>query len=324
MNCQRVATCGAMRIASTLSRSPLRCSVARTTLRRCSSAATSTHSRWGTLGMQGDQLEALAERVRDDGDKQRQVASHLMRLGGTFKQPQAWFDSSFRQQLSDALQNHTDRMARNLDRSLIDGCEAAYSTVAAEWCSERPDFGALASSGALTVELARELQQAVDRVHACGKRPVLHTERLSAEPLMIHWLGDGFLAVVAFRARDVQELVPLAADQGETIADEATGVNDAYEDVVQLWTFEGDDGSVSVADSFELGKSVGAAVSGGDGPSASQLTTWRLRDINFVVSPYRSPEFSTLDGYLLQYVIAPMGMWVSVLGLVVGCCVGAW
>jgi hypothetical protein len=263
--------------------------------------------------VQGDQLEALAERVRDDGDKQRQIASHLMRLGGTFRQPQAWFDSSFRQQVSDALQDHTDRMARHLDRSLVDGCEAAYSAVAAEWCSEQPDFSALASSGALTVELACELQQAVDRVHACGKRPVLHMECLSAEPLMIHWLGDGFLAVVAFRARDVQELVPLAADQGETISDEATGVNDAYEDVVQLWTFEGDDDdSLSMADGSELGKSIRAAISGGDGQAASQMTTWRLRDINFVVSPYRSPEFSTLDVYLLQYVVAPIGMQIGI------------
>ena len=169
------------------------------------------HTRWGSLGTAGDELDEIEALVRQDGERQAQLTIQLAEIGlklyAMLTRPTQWFgDPAWRNEYVEQMSEPMSQYSRVNDR-LLDGCEDAYRGVAEEFCSDEPNFEALVENGAMAPQLAAVLQTAAAEARAAGQRPTVDISRINGEVLFVDSMSGsphGFVATVIFRSKEAQ------------------------------------------------------------------------------------------------------------------------
>ena len=275
--------------------------------------------RWGSWGKTSAQIAELEARVREDGVRQAAVSRHLaewgLKVSAMVTRPVQWFgDPEWRAGWLETAAEPLERYSRINDR-LLDGCEVAYRVIASEFHAEQPNFEQFVQSGALEPELAAFLEEALAKYSEAGRRPVLEQQRVNGQVLLCDATASypaGFLATVVFRSREARSTARVGEPGSEAAsADGAQGGVDAaaaggpaataggsgsaddgevaFEDVVQLWTFTAEHPNVGayiqwLRSNYQM--EAGVDDEGGADPPVR----WTLRDINFTIHEYESPE----------------------------------
>ena len=175
------------------------------------------HTRWGSLGIAGDELDEIEALVRQDGERQAQLTIQLAEIGlklyAMLTRPMQWFgDPAWRNEYVEQMSEPMSQYSRVNDR-LLDGCEDAYRGVAEEFCSDEPNFEALVENGAMAPQLAAVLQTAAAEARAAGQRPTVDISRINGEVLFVDSMSGsphGFVATVIFRSKEAQSWQPAA------------------------------------------------------------------------------------------------------------------
>ena len=176
-----------------------------------SSAELPELSRWGSFGKSAAQVETLEQAIRQDGERQVAITKEIAAIGIKFQamltRPVQYFtDAEWREGWLAAADEPLLRFSR-LNEKLLDGCEAAYEAVAAEFHADEPDIEQFVRSGAIDPKLAAVMERTLAEYAAAGLKPTLETGRINAQVLLVDSSqsdADGFVATVVFRTRDAR------------------------------------------------------------------------------------------------------------------------
>ena len=236
---------------------------------------------WGYFGKSSSEIAELEATVREDGEREAQktlqVASYGLKFQAMLTRPIQWFsDPEWREGWMNAAAEPLGRFSRINDR-LLDGCEAAYSNLAAEFNAEKPDLQQFVESGAIEPALASLLEDSLAKYAAAGRRPFLEPGRVNGQVLLIDTSNEesNMVATVVFRTRELRSSVATSvatsgvapADGLEVEADVPSGAaaSDAADgDAIGSATTAGAAGSaVETPESAAAAEAEGEGIGGG-------------------------------------------------------------